>query len=294
MGDDSEDREQDQAPTEQEEKENSEPSESLSREEERQVVGRKAGSSRIIHEVVRVEGEEELNRPWLSLTFSGLAAGVGISASVLGKGYLHAALPDAPWRAPIESFGYTFGFIIVVMSRLQLFTESTLTAVLPVATHPSLGKLGQMLRLWTIVLLSNFAGTLAASWLIAHNVVVSPEDRAAIIDVSRELFAHEPLKLLWLGIPSGFLIGAIAWILPNARQSEIWVILVLSYLISLGHLSHCIAGSVDAWVMWLSGNASFGQAAGGVILPSLIGNIIGGTGLFAMLAHGQVSGELEP
>jgi formate/nitrite transporter FocA (FNT family) len=268
------------------------PSPSLSKDEEREVVGRKAGSSRIIHEVIRVEGEAELTRPWLSLAFSGLAAGVGINVSVLAKAYLHAALPDEPWRAPVESFGYTLGFIIVIMARLQLFTESTVTAVLPIAAHPSWRRLGRMLRLWGTVLAANFAGTLAVSFLIDRQYFVSAADRAAVIDLSRALFANDPVTILWLGIPSGFLIGTIAWILPNARQSELWVILAISYVISLGNFSHCIAGSTEAWMMWLSGNASLGKAVGGVILPSLAGNIIGGTGLFAVLAHGQVSGEL--
>lgn len=32
----------------------------------------------------------------------------------------------------LENLGYTFGFIIVIMARQQLFTENTVTAVLPV------------------------------------------------------------------------------------------------------------------------------------------------------------------
>jgi formate/nitrite transporter FocA (FNT family) len=265
----------------------------LSHAEKREVASRKAGSSRIVHEVVRAEGKQELVRPWRSLMFSGLAAGIGINASILAKGYLHAALPDEPWRPLIESFGYTFGFIIVIMARMQLFTESTVTAVLPVVAHPSFAGLGRLLRLWGIVLVANFAGTLAVSYLINQQLIVSAADRAAILELSRELFENPPLATLWLGIPSGFLLGAIAWILPNARESEIWVILVLTYLISLGHLSHCVAGSTEAWMMWLAGEASLGTTLGAVILPSLIGNIIGGTGLFAVLAHGQVSDELQ-
>jgi formate/nitrite transporter FocA (FNT family) len=265
----------------------------LSRAEKREVASRRAGSSRIVHEVVRAEGRQELVRPWRSLMFSGLAAGIGINASILAKGYLHAALPDEPWRPLIESFGYTFGFIIVIMARMQLFTESTVTAVLPVVAHPSFAGLGRLLRLWGIVLAANFAGTLAVSYLINQQLIVSAADRAAILELSRELFENAPMTTLWLGIPSGFLLGAIAWILPNARESEIRVILVLTYLISLGHLSHCVAGSTEAWMMWLSGEAGLGTTLGTVILPSLVGNIIGGTGLFAVLAHGQVSDELQ-
>jgi formate/nitrite transporter FocA (FNT family) len=45
---------------------------------------------------------------------------------------------------------------------------------------------------------------------------------------------------------------------------------------------------------WLAGKTTFGDATLGFILPALLGNIAGGTGLFAVLAHGQVRGEITP
>ena len=46
-----------------------------------------------------------------------------------------AACPTRRWRHLIDSFGYSVGFVIVILARQQLFTESTLTAVLPVLTR---------------------------------------------------------------------------------------------------------------------------------------------------------------
>jgi formate/nitrite transporter FocA (FNT family) len=37
---------------------------------------------------------------------------------------------------------------------------------------------------------------------------------------------------------------------------------------------------------------SFLHGVGGIILPALIGNVIGGTGLFALLAYAQVRREM--
>lgn len=265
----------------------------LSDNEKQEVEERKGSSSRVIHEVVREEGEDELARPSLSLMFSGLVAGFAITASLLGEVFLHAGLPDTPWRPLVESLGYTLGFIIVIMGRLQLFTESTVTAVLPLAAKPSVRKLVAMLRLWSIVFLSNMAGTLAVSLMLNSDLLLSPEHQAAMLALSQEVFAHDALHILMLGIPSGFLVGAIAWILPNSREDQIWVIFFLTYLIALGGFSHVVAGSGEAWYMWLSGHASLGRAVGGVILPSLAGNILGGSVLFAVMSHGQVRGELD-
>ena len=265
----------------------------LSDHETTEVEERKAGSSRVIHEVIRNEGEEELARPSLSLMFSGLVAGFAITASLFGEIFLRAGLPDTPWRPLVQSIGYTLGFIIVIMGRLQLFTESTVTALLPLAAKPSIRKLIAMLRLWSIVFLANMAGTFAVSLMFNGDLILSPEHQAALLAISQETFAHDALHILMLGIPSGFLVGSIAWILPNSREDQIWVIFFLTYLIALGGFSHVVAGSGEAWFMWLSGHSSLSHAVGGVILPSLVGNILGGSVLFAVLSHGQVRGELD-
>jgi len=132
----------------------------LSGEERDAVTDRTAASARVIHEVVRRRGDEELERPTGSLIWSGLAGGVAISTSVLGQALLESRLPEADWSPLVASIGYTLGFVIVILGNLQLFTESTLSAVLPVATHPGFANLGRLLRLWALVFAANMAGTL--------------------------------------------------------------------------------------------------------------------------------------
>src|ERR1700750_2522605 len=86
----------------------------------------------VIYEIVRRLGAEEMARPVNSLWWSGVAAGLSISFSLLAQAVLSAHLPDAPWRPRVTSFGYSIGFVMVVLSRQQLFTENTVTVVLPV------------------------------------------------------------------------------------------------------------------------------------------------------------------
>jgi formate/nitrite transporter FocA (FNT family) len=166
------------------------------------------------------------------------------------------------------------------------------TAVLPLATHPTWRNLGRLARLWAIVLVGNLAGTFVVAMLMAWQVILSPDQLAAALDLSSHLLEHGPGKTLLLGIPAGFLVASIAWILPNARSSEFWIVTSITYVIAIGGFSHVVAGSAEAWLLWLTGRASFAWAVGGFIFPALAGNIIGGTGLFAVLAHGQVRGEL--
>jgi formate/nitrite transporter FocA (FNT family) len=270
-----------------------EPIDGLSDTEVDSVDERKSGSAKVVHEVIRLQGDEELGRPLASLLFSGFAAGVAISASILAEAFLHARLPDAPWTELVSSFGYCVGFVIVIMGNLQLFTESTVTAVLPLATNPTRRNLGRLFRLWAAVFVANMAGTLFVAVLVSRQVIVDAEQLSATLEVSRSILRHDAYTTFLVGMPAGFLVASIAWILPNARGSEFWVIVTITYVIALGGFSHVVAGSGEAWLLWLQGEASFFDATCRLILPSLLGNIVGGTGLFAVLAHGQVRREIE-
>jgi len=269
-----------------------EPSGQLSDDEIGSVAEKKAESARVVHEAIRLQGQDELDRPILSLLLSAFAAGVGISVSVLAETFLKLRLPPAPAFELVSSLGYPVGFVIVILGNLQLFTEQTVTAVLPVATHPTPRNFGRLARLWALVLAGNMLGTLLAAVLMAWQVILSAEQLAAATDLSARLLEHDFTRTLLLAMPAGFLVGSIAWIRPSANSGEFWIVTIITYVIAIGSFSHVVAGAVEAWLLWLTGHASLGWAVGGFILPALIGNIIGGTGLFALLAHGQVRHEI--
>jgi hypothetical protein len=109
----------------------------LTRHERGQIKDNLRLSARTVFSVIRREGEEELHRPAMSLWWSGIAAGIGISTSIFAQGLLHNAFESHPHRDLIAAFGYAMGFVLVVLSRLQLFTENTLTAVLPLLAGPN-------------------------------------------------------------------------------------------------------------------------------------------------------------
>src|SRR5689334_9646680 len=123
--------------------------------EQEQAAEHSAPHPLVIHEIVREEGEVAMERTFAALMWSALAAGLSMGFSFLVQSILEGALPDTAWRGLISSFGYTIGFVFVILGRQQLFTESTLTAVLPVLTRRDLVTLFKTLRLWAIVLFFN-------------------------------------------------------------------------------------------------------------------------------------------
>jgi len=173
------------------------PSADMSEQDKQAVSEQSSGSAKVVHEVVRLEGDEELDRPVQSLLLSGFAAGVAISASLLTQAFLRMRLPDAEWRDLLVSLGYTVGFVIVILGKMQLFTESTVTAVLPLATHPTPRNVGRLFRLWSIVFLANMAGTCVVALLMARQIIVGPEQLAAALEVSRAILNKGPEPPCW-------------------------------------------------------------------------------------------------
>lgn len=252
-----------------------------------------APRARIIYEVIRRQGDAELERPTGSLFWSGLAGGITIMASVIAEGALHHKLPPGmPMREVIAELGYTLGFLMVILGRLQLFTEQTIVTVLPNMAAPGWHRLGVTARLWGIVFVANMLGTASAAAIIIYGHLTSPDLTGAMLEVSGVLLHKAPLDMLLQGVPAGFLIASVAWIRAGVDGGEFWVILALTYAIALGDFTHVVAGSAEAFLLVFGGQTGVGHAALGIILPSLAGNVIGGTGLFALLAHAQVRQEM--
>jgi len=221
-----------------------------------------------------------------------VAAGMSISFSLLAQAILHTHLPDTPWRPLVTDVGYTVGFIMVIMSRQQLFTENTITAVLPVIAAFNTANLTKMARMWAVVLLANFAGTLFAALFSTFTPVVSPELLSSMVDISRQILGHSWLEMFFKGIAAGFLIAALVWLIPGAGSAQFYVIVLMTYLISAGNFMHIVAGSVEAFLLLLNGELHWLAMFTGFILPVLSGNIVGGTALFTLIAYAQVVKEI--
>ena len=268
------------------------PAKGITAKEAREVEELSTPRSPVIYEIVRKHGEEEMERPAFSLWWSGLAAGLGISFSVLAQAVLQQHLPDAGWKPLVASFGYTFGFLIVILGRQQLFTESTITAILPVVSDPRPAMVVSMLRMWGIVFAANLVGTLFAALFCTFTPVTTPEYLGQMLDLGRHVMELTWAEKFFRGISAGFLIAALVWIRPAAEGSQVALIIVMTYLIAVTGSTHIVAGSMEAFLLVVNGELSLIAMPGQFLLPVLAGNIIGGTALFGLLAYAQVVKEM--
>ena len=246
----------------------------------------------VVYEIVRLEGERELNRSIASLWWSGMAAGISIGFSFLSQAAIAARVPPADWKHAIAALGYPAGFMIVILGRQQLFTENVLTAVLPVMTHRKLSWLLRMLRLWLVVLAANVAGCLVFACAFAFLPMVSESFRPGLATQVHELMRNTPMEMFAKGIGAGWLIAALVWIIASSAGLEFFIIGLLTYLISLLGFTHIVAGTAEVLYGVLAGLTPFSEAALTFFLPTLAGNVFGGTVLFSVLSYAQVREEI--
>ena len=249
----------------------------------------------MIHEIVREEGEAELARAAPARSFwSGLAAGLSMGFSFLSLALIQSALPDTPSRQLLDSFGYAVGFVIVVLGRQELFTESTLTAVLPLLVRRD----GQDL--------------FGAPAVLGHRALapISSEPRsspaccpfaglftrrspARCEDIAAESVGAPFWPTLVKAILAGWLIALMIWLLPSARSARLFVIMLLTYVVAIGAFP-----ARDRWVgrgflRRLRGQGLDGRLSLGFFVPTILGNTIGGVALVALLNHAPLAPELR-
>ncbi len=260
----------------------------LTERQEQEAEDRTSVSALVVHEAIRKDGDEELRRPLSALAWSGLAAGLSMGFSFVAEALFRSYTPDTPWRPLVTSLGYPLGFLIVIVGRQQLFTENTLTAIIPLLARRNLAALWQVLRLWAVVLTANIAGAHLFAWVIGNTAVLHPKFHAALGQLAAEAADVSFGNALLRGIFAGWLIAMMVWMLAATDSSRIPIIVILTYIVGLAGLTHVVAGSVELLFLVMTGVKTWVSFFGGYLVPTLIGNVVGGVALVSALNHAQV------
>ena len=260
----------------------------LTEKQQQEAEDRTSVSAVVVHEAIRHDGEEELNRPISALAWSGLAAGMSMGFSFVGQALLHSYLPDAPWRPLLVRLGYPLGFLIVIIGRQQLFTENTLTAIIPLLARRNLTTLARVARLWSVVLIANLVGAHLFAWVVGNTPMFSREVQHSMLQLATKAAEVTFGAAVLRGIFAGWLIAMVVWMLAAIDNGRFAVIVVLTYVVGLAEFTHIIAGSVEVLFLPMVGAKSWGSVVWGYLVPTLIGNIIGGVSLTAAVNHAQV------
>jgi formate/nitrite transporter FocA (FNT family) len=186
------------------------------------------------------------------------------------------------------SLGYPLGFLIVIIGRQQLFTENTLTAIIPLLARRNWTTLIAVLRLWAIVLATNLCGAHIFAWAIAHTEVLRPEVLHALNELGGEAVNVSFGDAILRGIFAGWLIASVVWMNAATDSGRFTIIVTLTYIVGLAGLTHIVAGAVDVLYVVMTGERTWISVITGYIVPTFIGNVLGGVSLVSALNHAQV------
>ena len=267
----------------------------LTEKQKQEAEDRTSVSAVVVHEAVRLDGDEELNRSVSALGWSGLAAGMSMGFSFVGQSLLYSHLPDVPWRPLLTALGYPLGFLLVIIGRQQLFTENTLTAIIPLLARRNSETFFKVVRIWTIVLLSNLVGAHLFAWVIGNTPMFTREVQEAMMKVATHAMSVTFGTAILRGIFAGWLIAMVVWMLAAVSTGRIAVIVIVTYVVGLANLTHIVAGAVEVLFLAMVGARPWMEVVGTYLIPTLLGNIIGGVSLTAAINHAQVvAGNTAP
>ena len=247
-------------------------------------------SAEEIHDNVLEAAEEELGRPASELIWSALASGLLLGFSFLAVAFLTSLTPPA-YHELMTALGYPLGFVYVVHARHQLFTENTLEPVIPLLEKRDGKTLRQLLRLWAIVLPVNLIGALLFAVVLAHTQVVEPKLVTHLLDAARTSTEAAAQLVFYKAIWAGWLIALMAWLIAATHDTlaQIALVWLTTAPIAAFGFKHSIAGATEAFYRAAVGDAPWSQMIFSFEIPAILGNIVGGVVLVALVNHGQVS-----
>ena len=235
-------------------------------------------------------GLKEYNRSDLGLFLSSISAGLEVGFSILIIGVIYTLFKNESSNAQLTmmmALVYPIGYIFVIIGRSELFTEHTTLATLPVINGKA--TLKSLAKLWLFVYVGNLlGGYIFGGILLIFNSEMHLIGKDFFYFVSEKMLKYSIGATLISGIMAGWLMGMLSWLLSSAQDtfSRIIMIFLVTFLISIAGLHHCIVGSIEVFIAFF-GHAN--QISGIQFLKfqvlATIGNIIGGVFLVAIVKY---------
>jgi formate/nitrite transporter FocA (FNT family) len=244
-----------------------------------------------IYELTREEGRRRLERPFLEMAATSIAAGfdivVGVTVLVLLESQLEHDIGTHAAHV-FGAIGFGVGFVFLIVGRGELFTENFLVPLAGLQGKPR-NALWKLAELWTVSPIFNIAaGALLAVLVTVHSVLPYGSGKAAI-RTAEAIHSNGWLPLFVSAVVAGGLITAMTWFVEGQRSIGVRVIVawIAGAILALGTLNHAIVVTIEqiygirygASIPWSFVLENFGVAAAG--------NMLGGIGLVTVTRFTQ-------
>lgn len=273
----------------------------LSRSYRKKRIEKKATKADQPKEVTQILGEQidtglkEFKRSNSGLFISALAAGLEIGFSLLFMGSIFTLFHDSISPEFLQlslAICYPIGFIFVIIGRSELFTEHTALAILPVLDGSASFK--DLLSLWGLVYAGNLLGGYIFGFIISNiGPAVGFIEVESLTHIAHELINHNWHTIFLSALLAGWMMGLLGWLVTSSQEtiSRIAIIILVTFIIGLAGLHHCIVGSIEVFSGMISSSDIGIDSYLKFQLWATIGNAIGGAVFVSLLKYGHANAK---
>ena len=238
----------------------------------------------------------EYRRSNRSLFLSSVAAGleIGFSLFLMAAFYsnFHSVISSQAMYL-LVAISYPIGFLMVVIGRSDLFTEHTTLAILPVLDGRQ--TFASLMRVWAVIYAGNLVGAAVFSLILVQFVGMTERLDAGVFSYYGDKLLADNAGGQFLGaIFAGWLMGLLGWMVASSAEtiSRMAVVTLITFVIGLGGLAHCIAGAVGIFSALIDGAGAVNWlSAVKFLVIATLGNTIGGSIFVGLLKYSYVVGR---
>jgi formate/nitrite transporter FocA (FNT family) len=244
-------------------------------------------TAREIFRGVEKNARDELRRSSNALAFSGLAGGLSMGLTGIAVAAAMVALDGLPAKDFVAYMLYPVGFIAVIIGRAQLFTENTLYPIALILSERR--HVADTARLWSVVFAGNVVGAIAFAALVIKTDALGQSIHATLVQLGTVAAQGTNSHIFWSAVIGGWIIALVAWLVTASHWTigQIAVIWLLTFVVGIGHFSHCIASTGEIMSAVFAGAVPFSRYLLWLALATT-GNIFGGVTIVTVLNFGQV------
>lgn len=235
---------------------------------------------------------KEFNKSHQGLLISAFSGGLEVGFSLLLMGTIYSLFAADMTNEALKmslALCYPIGFIFVIIGRSELFTEHTALAMLP-ALKGSV-KIKELFIFWALVYIGNLLGGYVFGFLIVN---IGPDVGFLSLDslhhFAEELTHHDWDTIFLSALMAGWMMGLLGWLVTSSQEtiSRIFLVILITAIIGLAGLHHCIVGSIEVFSGLISSEDITMMDYLKFQFWATLGNIIGGAVFVAILKYSHV------
>lgn len=235
-------------------------------------------------DIVKAKAEKSFS----ALLCLSILGGAFIGLATFAAHIIATLLPDAGVAKLVSSLLFPTGLAMILIAGGELFTGN---CMMPICLHGRHITVGKLLQNWAVVYFGNFIGALLVAWLSTLARADDAAFRAVAVAAATGKISISFGQVFVRGILCNIFVCAAVWMSysTDSTPGKLAVTYFPVALFVLCGTEHCVANMYYFTAAFFAGGLetiSIPQFLLGSLLPSTLGNIVGGSLLYGGLLWG--------